>query len=74
MESELLAFASGRPDFTAYIMRPAMVLSREVSFRSLVFSLGPSVKVDTLAGNMVELALKGGKKDIWENADMNDNR
>jgi hypothetical protein len=27
--------------------------------------------LDDLAGAMVELVLKGGKKNIWENADLN---
>lgn len=53
-------------------MRPAMVLAQDMSLRSLAFSLGPSVKVDDLAGAMLDLALKGGKKkNIWENADLN---
>lgn len=52
-------------------MRPAMVLARDRSLRSLAFSLGPSVKVDDLARTMLDLALIGGQKNIWENADMN---
>lgn len=52
-------------------MRPAMVLAQDMSLRSLAFSLGPSVKVNDLAGAMLDLALKGGKKNIWENADLN---
>lgn len=51
-------------------MRPAMVLAQDISIRSLAFSLGPSVKVDYLAGAMLYLALKGGKKNIWENAEL----
>lgn len=52
-------------------MRPAMVLAQDMSIRSLAFSLGPSVKVDDLAGAMLDLTLNGGKKNIWENADLN---
>lgn len=52
-------------------MRPAVVLAQGMSLHSLAFSLGPSVKVDDLAGAMLELVLKGGKKSIWENADLN---
>ncbi|KAJ5594104.1 uncharacterized protein N7459_000312 [Penicillium hispanicum] len=74
VENELLAFANNHSDFKAYIVRPAMVLSRETSMHSLVFGLGPSIKVDTLAGSMVELALKGGEKSIWENVDLNQGR
>ncbi|KAJ5182851.1 hypothetical protein N7492_000467 [Penicillium capsulatum] len=72
VESALLEFARGSPGLEAYIMRPAMVLSREVSLHRLVFSLGPSVSVDTLAGKMVRLALDGGDKKMWENAEINE--
>jgi hypothetical protein len=47
-----------------------MVLARDMSLRSLAFSLGPSVKVDDLARTMLDLALLGGQKNIWENVDM----
>ncbi|CAI7677528.1 unnamed protein product [Penicillium discolor] len=70
VENGLLAFDNDHPGFEAHIMRPAMVLAQDMSLRSLAFSLGPSVKVDGLAGVMVDLALKGGKKNIWENADL----
>ncbi|KAJ5650304.1 uncharacterized protein N7484_004027 [Penicillium longicatenatum] len=70
VETELLDFAGAHGDFKPYIMRPAMIISREMSLRSLIFGLGPSVKVDVLAEYMIELALKGGDKAIWENADM----
>lgn len=67
-----MGFDNDHPGFQAYIMRPAMVLAQDMSLRSLAFSLGPSVKVDDLAGAMLDLALKGGKKqNIWENADLN---
>lgn len=72
VENKLLDFAGGHPGFKLYIMRPGMVLSREVNLRSLVFGLGSSVRVDALTGRMVDLALKGGDKDIWENADINE--
>lgn len=72
METKLLAFAGEHPGFKLYIMRPAMVLSREVNLRSVVFGLGPSIKVDTFARSMVDLALEGGEKEIWENADINE--
>ena len=47
-----------------------MVLGRDLSLRSLAFNLGPSVKVDDLARFMVNLALNGGEKNMWENADI----
>lgn len=71
MENQLLAFAKDQSDFKTYIMRPAMVLSRETNLRSLVFSLGPSVQVNTFAAKMASLALNGSEKEIWENADIN---
>ena len=74
MENELLAFANDHSDFESYIMRPALVLSRETSLHSLVFGIGPSVKVDVLAQSMVELALEGGEKGIWENTDIKKGR
>ncbi|KAJ5965191.1 uncharacterized protein N7479_005067 [Penicillium vulpinum] len=70
VENELLEIAND-PGFKAHIMRPAMVLAQDMSLRSLVFSLGPSVRLDNLARAMLDLALKGGKKTIWENADIN---
>ncbi|KAK4866977.1 hypothetical protein LT330_007718 [Penicillium expansum] len=71
VENELLGFVNDHPGFEAHIMRPAIVVARDMSLRSLVFSLGPSVKLDDLVGAMLDLALKGGKKNIWENADLN---
>ncbi|CAG8903278.1 unnamed protein product [Penicillium egyptiacum] len=71
VENELLGFADDHPGFEAHIVRPAMVLARGMSLHSIVFGLGPSVKLDDLAGAMLDLVLKGGKKNIWENADLN---
>jgi len=51
-------------------MRPGMIISPGMSLHSIVFGLGPSVRVDVIAKSMVELALKGGDKAIWENAEM----
>ncbi|KAJ5631962.1 hypothetical protein N7490_008301 [Penicillium lividum] len=70
VETELLKFAEAHADSKPYVMRPAMFISQGMSLHSLVFGLGPSVKVDVLAKSMIELALKGGDKAIWENADM----
>ncbi|KAJ0420366.1 hypothetical protein BJY00DRAFT_313037 [Aspergillus carlsbadensis] len=39
------------------IVRPAMVVAREWTLHSMLFSLGPSIRVDRLAGAMVELVL-----------------
>jgi hypothetical protein len=60
-----------RPEFETYILRPAMVVARGMSLRSLTLGLGPSVKVDVLAKTMLDLAVHGGDKNIWENADIN---
>ncbi|KAJ5785470.1 uncharacterized protein N7503_010682 [Penicillium pulvis] len=70
VETELLDFARAHADFKPYIMRPAMIISPKMSLHSLLYGLGPSVKVDVLAKCMIELALKGEDKAIWENADM----
>lgn len=40
-------------------MRPGMVLAKEPSFRDLLRGLGPSVKVERLAGEMVRRAVEG---------------
>ncbi|KAJ5762539.1 uncharacterized protein N7511_005921 [Penicillium nucicola] len=71
VETEVLDFAHEHTDFEAHIMRPAMIVTRDMSLRSLAFSLGPSVKVDDLARTMLDLALNGGRKHLWENADLN---
>ncbi|CAI7630467.1 unnamed protein product [Penicillium glandicola] len=70
VENELLRFVNDHPGFETIIIRPAMVLARDMSLRSLVFSLGPSVKLDDLGRAMLDLALKGGEKNIWENSDI----
>lgn len=70
VESELLKFAKAHSYFTSYIMRPAMVISSGTTLHSLFFGIGPSVRVDAIARSMVELAVKGGDKIIWENSEM----
>jgi hypothetical protein len=51
-------------------MRPGMVLSKEMTIRSLVFGLGPSVKVDALAKVMIDVALGGNDCQVFENTDI----
>ncbi|KAJ5648143.1 hypothetical protein N7490_004515 [Penicillium lividum] len=70
VETVLLDFAKDHSGFKPYIMRPAMIISPGMSLHSLVFGLGPSVRVDVLARSMIDLVLNGGKKEIWENSDM----
>lgn len=65
-----MAIDNDHPEFEAYILRPAMVLALEMSLHSLAFGLGPSVKVDILAKAMLDLAVNGGEKNIWENVDI----
>jgi len=66
-----MSLAEAQPDrFDAYIMRPGMVMSSELTLRSMVLCLTTSVRVDVLAGAMLDLALEGGEKKIWENADI----
>lgn len=70
MESELLTFANSHSDFESYIVKPAIIVSRGLSLHSLLFSLGPSVKVDSLSTKMLNLALEGGEKKVWENSEI----
>ncbi|KAJ6000091.1 hypothetical protein N7481_000500 [Penicillium waksmanii] len=70
VESELLNFAKAHSDFTSYIVRPAMVISNEVTLHSLFYRLGPSVRVDAISKFMVELAVKGDDKIVWENSEI----
>ncbi|KAJ5736953.1 uncharacterized protein N7483_002078 [Penicillium malachiteum] len=74
VESGLLDFAESKPDFSCYIMQPGLVLSRGMSLRNLVFGLAPSIRVDDMARSMVDLALKGGEKRIWENDEMKERK
>lgn len=39
-------------------MRPGLVLAKEPSFRDVIRGLGPSVRVEKLAGAMVSVALE----------------
>lgn len=52
-------------------MRPGMVLTKAGSALDLVRGLGPSVKVNTLAKVIVDVALNGSKDDSFENATIN---
>lgn len=70
METELLTFADENPNFESYIVKPGLILSRNLTLRSLASSLAPSVKVDKLATRMLILALEGGEKKIWENSEI----
>ncbi|KAJ5723995.1 hypothetical protein N7488_002030 [Penicillium malachiteum] len=76
VESELLNFAESKPDFRCYIMRPGLVLPRGINLKSFIFGLAPSlsVKIDDIAGSMVDLAVKGGEKTIWENDEMKERK
>lgn len=68
VENKLIAYAKDHESrFESYIMRPGMVLSKEMTIRSLVFGLGPSVKVDALAQVMIDLALQGNERQVLEN-------
>ncbi|KAF7590000.1 hypothetical protein BBP40_003444 [Aspergillus hancockii] len=68
VENQLIAYGQGHSNtIETYILRPAMVLSREMSIRSLVSGLGPSIKMDPLAGVVVDIALRGHSEQILEN-------
>lgn len=51
-------------------MRPGFVLAKQANLRDVVRGLGPSVRVDVLAGAMVRAAMEGGMQQIVENADI----
>ncbi|CAL5873064.1 uncharacterized protein PFLUO_LOCUS7333 [Penicillium psychrofluorescens] len=71
VETELLSLAEAHPNhFDAYIMRPGMVMSSELTLRSMLLCLTTSVRVDVLAGAMLDLALDGVEKKIWGNAEI----
>lgn len=68
MENELLAYAREHSDrFEAFIVRPGMVLARQANLRDMIRGLGPSVRVDTLAGMMLRTALEGSEDHILDN-------
>lgn len=72
MENELLAHAQEHQEsFEVFVMRPGLVLAKETSFRDLIRGMGPSVRVDRLAGLMVKTALNGADKQIFENTAIN---
>lgn len=71
VESELLTFAEQHYGFKPYIVRPALILSREWSLRNMLYSIWSSIKVDLLATKMLDLALEGGDKTVWENSEVN---
>lgn len=69
MENELLAFAKeNEHTFETYIMRPAMVLTKETTLRSLIVGMGPSVKVNILAKVMTDVAQNGSETFVFDNA------
>ncbi|CRG83796.1 hypothetical protein PISL3812_01152 [Talaromyces islandicus] len=71
VENKLLSFAKDHDSrFQSYIMRPGMVLPKEMTIRSLVFGLGPSVKVDALAEVMIDVALRGNDCQVFENTNI----
>lgn len=72
VENQLLSYAGEHKDtIEIYILRPAMVFTKETTLKSLLIGLGPSVRVDVLAGTAVETALTGSKHQILENSTIN---
>ncbi|KAL9610211.1 MAG: hypothetical protein Q9204_009095, partial [Flavoplaca sp. TL-2023a] len=70
-ENGLLAHAeTNRDAFEICIMRPGTVLGKEMGLLNMVKGLGPSVKVDKLAGAMVRIALDGVGKQIIEKSEI----
>ncbi|KAL2864963.1 uncharacterized protein BJX67DRAFT_198043 [Aspergillus lucknowensis] len=74
VENELLAHQEeARGKIEVYILRPGFILTKNFTLQSMVYSLGPSIKVNTLAGAMVDLAVEGSAdgKNILENGELN---
>jgi hypothetical protein len=66
-----MAHAKEHPDtFETYIMRPGMVLAKEMNIRDMVRGLLPSVRVDFMASKMLDVALNGSEHQIFENTDI----
>ncbi|KAL8731529.1 MAG: hypothetical protein Q9166_003375 [cf. Caloplaca sp. 2 TL-2023] len=71
VENELLAHTKAYHDsFETFIFRPGLVLAKETSLRDMVRGLGPSIRVDKLAGAMIEKGLSGGETQIIENREI----
>ncbi len=71
VENQLLAHAEASGDaFEVCIMRPGLVLAKERNLVDMVKGLGPSVRVDKLAGAMIAKALDGGGSQIVENGEI----
>ncbi|KAJ5227341.1 uncharacterized protein N7469_007347 [Penicillium citrinum] len=71
VESEILKFANENAGFESYIVKPGLIFSRGVPLPSFVSNIATSIKVDNLAAKMLDLALKGGEKKVWENSEVN---
>ncbi|RAL03288.1 putative nucleoside-diphosphate-sugar epimerase [Aspergillus ibericus CBS 121593] len=59
VENELIAYERGSEGVEVYIARPAMVLERGWSVRTVVFGLGPSIWVDVLGRVLVDVVVRG---------------
>ncbi|KAI4278463.1 MAG: hypothetical protein L6R38_005246 [Xanthoria sp. 2 TBL-2021] len=71
VENQLLAHADAYGDtFEVCILRPGLVLAKERNFVDVVKGLGPSVRVDRLAGAMILRALSGGGRQVVENGEI----
>ncbi|KAL2824312.1 hypothetical protein BDW59DRAFT_162650 [Aspergillus cavernicola] len=58
-ESSLLAYQEIHPEVEIYILRPAMIVSPTWRILGLVFGVGLSIRVERLAGVMVDVAQFG---------------
>jgi hypothetical protein len=69
----LLIKAGETAALTAYVLRPASVLPREMSLPKLVQELVPSIGVDALSAVALEFVVCGDgeeHKTVWENGDL----
>jgi hypothetical protein len=69
VEGKLHDMAEAEPGLEVYTCRPFGILEeRPNMFKSLIFSIVPSVKAVELVATMLELGLHGNREWIWENA------
>ena len=70
-ENEIVAFAEGKQQFESFVMRPASVLAKDRGpLMKLRRMLPYSVGNEELAAVLVDIAVNGSKKTIWENSDL----
>lgn len=71
MENEIVAYGEDNTDtIETFIVRPGVVLTKGMHLSCVAFRVTPSIPVDKVASQMVDLALAGSKRQTWENSRM----